>query len=686
MVHKQKQLETTAAPLAVAHNDNGTADIFEQFEIMFNGDKSVFFGNETVTGSLKIKLKQETVLNAIHLNFKGVAKWIGTGQKEDKEGQTEKIYFDKNFVLLERPPGHPGPGHFKFVAHFAYSLPFECPLPSGCETSYESGSAHIRYFARAILETEQREKFIAKKAFTIGSSPGLDQLVPPQPEPITCKETVRYGGGCCCCGCCCRHRIHAELQLPKSAYSPGENIVGSFHIDSRMARYAVDNIEVRLLDGAERIQPARADDQQGAKKEEDKVAPESGTDQQNQPEAEKRKKRNANKKKPPKTRREKHGKVPEASSVCQRVVAGRKLDGNALLAAVPEEKHEKRRRRLARLGMDNVVFIKVPAVIPTIEREVADDQQSVQHDQHAQQGQRVLMESPSTATIRARREPFIGVKYALQVALGTHILFEVPIKVVYPTIRNADNANGIKFVPFACGAQPISEPDEANLRGGPFMFTPQYPMYTESPSRQPQQLEAIKETVAELAPADHQLAPNGTAIVSDDGGGIVVPTVSELTETTVTTTTVHHTQQRHTVETMEQQQQLLPNGAKTYQHQQQQEENEQNHDERQQQQHTVVTDEMSQHNAITQNGHAEPALNGELNGDMHHPNEQEHHILEETYEIVENEDGTKTTIHKSIERHFPINDGPAAEDEKVDKTDQQQQLLHNQQMDVSMSG
>ncbi|KAL3121698.1 hypothetical protein niasHT_008485 [Heterodera trifolii] len=689
MVHKQNQLETTAAPIAAAQNDNGTADIFEQFEIMFNGDKSVFFGNETVTGSLKIKLKQETVLNAIHLHFKGVAKWVGTGRKEDNEGQTEKIYFDKNFVLLERPPGHPGPGHFKFVAHFAYSLPFECPLPSGCETSYESGSAHIRYFARAILETEQRDKFIAKKAFTIVSSPGLDQLVLPHPEPITCKETVRYGG-CCCCGCCCRHRIHAELQLPKSAYSPGENIVGSLHIDSWMARYAVDNIEVRLLDGAERIQPVSGGDQQDAKKEEDKVAPESGTDQQNEPEAEKRKKRNANKKKPPKTRREKHAKVPEASSVCQRVVAGRKLDGNALLAAVPEEKHEKRRRRLARLGMDNVVFIKVPAVIPTIEKEVADDQQSVQHDEHAQQGQRVLMESPSTATIRARREPFIGVKYALQVALGTHILFEVPIKVVYPTIRNADDANGIKFVPFACGAQPISEPDEANLRGGPFMFTPQYPMYTESPPRQPQQLETIKESVAELMPADHQLPPNGTAIVSDDGGGIVVPTVSELTETTVTTTTVHHTQQRHTVETMEQQQQLLPNGAKTYQNQQQhqQEGNEQIHDERQQQQQqpTVFTDEMPQHNAITQNGHAEPALNGELNGDMHHPNEQqENHILEETYEVVENEDGTKTTIHKSTERHFLVNDEAAAEEEE-DKKDQQQQLLHNQQMDVSMSG
>jgi hypothetical protein len=39
-------------------------------------------------------------------------------------------------------------------------------------------------------------------------------------------------------------------------------------------------------------------------------------------------------------------------------------------------------------------------------------------------------------------------------------------------------AKGIDFRPFAAGAQPISESDEAGLIpfNGPFTFTPQYPM------------------------------------------------------------------------------------------------------------------------------------------------------------------------------------------------------------------
>uniref|UniRef100_A0A914MCZ0 Arrestin-like N-terminal domain-containing protein n=1 Tax=Meloidogyne incognita TaxID=6306 RepID=A0A914MCZ0_MELIC len=39
-----------------------------------------------------------------------------------------------------------------------YSLPFECPLPKGCETSYEGPHGFIRYYARAILETAEPDK------------------------------------------------------------------------------------------------------------------------------------------------------------------------------------------------------------------------------------------------------------------------------------------------------------------------------------------------------------------------------------------------------------------------------------------------------------------------------------------------------------------------------------------------
>ncbi|KAI3420804.1 hypothetical protein GPALN_014424 [Globodera pallida] len=119
-----------------------------------------------------------------------------------------------------------------------------CPLPVGCESSYESAEAHIRFFARAILKTEKREKFIMKKAFSIVSPPDLHHLVPPHSEPITRKGngkrsrnvTVHFGGGCCC-----RNKISAEVELAKSAFASGEDIVGAFYIDSRTARNAVEH-------------------------------------------------------------------------------------------------------------------------------------------------------------------------------------------------------------------------------------------------------------------------------------------------------------------------------------------------------------------------------------------------------------------------------------------------------------
>uniref|UniRef100_A0A183BWF3 Arrestin_C domain-containing protein n=1 Tax=Globodera pallida TaxID=36090 RepID=A0A183BWF3_GLOPA len=614
---------------------------------------NVFHGGKLISGQLKIKLKNEIILNAIHLQFKGKALWIGAAKKADKKGQTGK-----------------------------------CPLPVGCENSYESAEAHIRFFARAILKTEKREKFIVKKAFSIVSPPDLHHLVPPHSEPITRKETVRFGG------CCCRNKISAEVELAKSAFAPGEDIVGAFYIDSRTARNAVDHIEVRLLDGAERIQPEQPEQ---LAKNADNAVPEANDEKES--EGGERKKKSAKNKKQSKTTPRASTKASEAvTSLCHRVVAGRKLDAKSLLAA-ESEKHG--RRRPVRVGMRNVVFIRVPAVIPTIQSEVDDQQPFVtnkqQDDEVQQEGEQrfsKLLESPSTATIRARKVPFIGVKYALQIALGTHILMEIPIKVHPIPIYAKD----IAFRPFAGGAQPIAESDEANLRGGPFTFTPQYPIYLES-ALQPEPSETSKEVIkaqteSQLLPAAEQ-SPNGTATA--DGIARSVPQVKK----TVTTTTVHKQQ---AVEV-----QLVPNGSKPYQDQQQQQDEEEQQqtpnaqmEQKQQQQTaqpphvaqqtTVVVHEVvhSQHD-VTENGD-EPVLNGQLNGDVH-VNGQ--HVVEESYEM-ENEDGSKTTIRKSTERHTATNAANQStfdhsqDDEDGMKTDQQQQQLNNnnnnQQMDVSMNG
>ena len=66
------------------------------------------------------------MINAIKLQMKGRAVWVNDPMKKD---DIEKVLFDNDFTLLERPPGKLEPGHFTWVDNFTYSLPFECPLP-----------------------------------------------------------------------------------------------------------------------------------------------------------------------------------------------------------------------------------------------------------------------------------------------------------------------------------------------------------------------------------------------------------------------------------------------------------------------------------------------------------------------------------------------------------------------------
>ncbi|VDM76178.1 unnamed protein product [Strongylus vulgaris] len=85
-----------------------------------------------------------------------------------------------------------------------------------------------------------------------------------------------------------------------------------------------------------------------------------------------------------------------------------------------------------------------------------------------------MVESPSTATLRQRRQPFIRIEYAIQISLGNIVFLEAPITI--GELSTHDSSNVLK--PFVAGPQPIEEVDETQriAIGGPFMYTPVYTM------------------------------------------------------------------------------------------------------------------------------------------------------------------------------------------------------------------
>ncbi|KJH40749.1 arrestin domain protein [Dictyocaulus viviparus] len=333
------------------------------------------------------------VINAVKLQLKGRAIWLNDPLKNDN---IEKVYFDQDFTLLERPPGKPEPGHFTWIGGFPYSLPFECPLPKGCPASYEGPYAFIRYFIKASIIHEQEDggtkEYYVKKAFSI--VPVCEGQVI-KGEPVVVNELALYGS------CCCKKKISAELILPKTVYLPGEVVVGTLKIGDKFPKDILQHVEIRLVDRVFRV-----------------GAPEK-----------------------------------LATSPCRTLFCRKNQP----------TKITKRGREI----WDNLYLLTIPALF--LFSEILDP---LKNEIRSIKTCATVVESPSTATLRLRKQPFIKIEYAIQVSLGNSVMLEAPITIGELSLH--DSTTILK--PFVGGPQPIEEVDETQRIsiGGPFMYTPMY--------------------------------------------------------------------------------------------------------------------------------------------------------------------------------------------------------------------
>uniref|UniRef100_A0A0N5BZH9 Arrestin_C domain-containing protein n=1 Tax=Strongyloides papillosus TaxID=174720 RepID=A0A0N5BZH9_STREA len=383
--------------------------IFNLFEISFDaGSEPLFHGGERITGTVKVNLNEQVTIKAIKIQFKGRAAW-----KDDasaKSGEVEKVFFDKDFILLERPPGHPEPGHFLWKPNYTYSLPFECPLPKGCPTSYESPNAFVRYYARITFQTDDAlsVQYTAKKGFTVVCPPDNNNelVIPSKVNTVGANETCLYGG------CCCRGKLQAEVTLPKNVYFPGEKVFGTFKVQNKSSKNFVEKVDVRLVDKATLVD----------------------------------------------------GDVNGTKTVMYRTLVLRKLEKNDAI---------KKKKNIAK---DDVEYMTIPPVIPTTFWDGEDD--NIGNDKNYSLPQNkassLMDSSPSIATLKFRKTPFIKIEYCIQVTFGDKILLELPI-IILPLPTKGIN---IEYKEFPLGPQEFSDSDENDktIIGGPFTYTPIYPV------------------------------------------------------------------------------------------------------------------------------------------------------------------------------------------------------------------
>ncbi|KAL3989790.1 Arrestin (or S-antigen) N-terminal domain family protein [Acanthocheilonema viteae] len=421
-------------------------DVFRQFEIELDaGREPIFHGDELITGKLRIELKRSMTIQAIKLQFKGRAAYIK--RDSSKGAEIEKVYFDRDFTLLERPPGRPEPGHFPWIADFLYCLPFECLLPLGCPTSYESPHGFIRYFIRAtVIEeagTDSRE-YIAKKPISVIAP--VESFMELAAQPIGASETVSFGG------CCCRGKLIAEVRLPKSTYAPGETVIGSIKIDNRHPRHIVDQMELRLVDRVQCV------------------------DSKN------------------------NSTLPNRTLLIRRLEKHDAVKSKSLL-----QKDEVFFLQIPALAP--TIGIKLHKSSVTNNTATTDIDFTMTPDHQPVPNSTALLvkfqESPNSVTLRFRKKPFLRVEYAIQLSLGDYLLLELPITILPLPCRG----NNISYQPFVGGAQPIPESDESGkfIYGDGFMFTPQYSVLIPSASNYSSKGSVVSNsgTAAAIANAAH---------------------------------------------------------------------------------------------------------------------------------------------------------------------------------------
>uniref|UniRef100_A0A0N4ZAI3 Arrestin_C domain-containing protein n=1 Tax=Parastrongyloides trichosuri TaxID=131310 RepID=A0A0N4ZAI3_PARTI len=384
-----------------------TNSIFNLFEISFDaGSVPLFHGGERITGNVKVNLNEQVTIKAIKIQFKGRAAW--RDDSSNKSGEIEKVFFDKDFILLERPPGHPEAGHFLWKANYTYSLPFECPLPKGCPTSYESPNAFVRYFARITFQTDDSlsVSYTAKKGFTVVCPPenNKELVIPSNVHSVGAQDTCLYGG------CCCKGKLNAEVNLPKNVYFPGEKVVGTFKVQNKSSKNFMEKVDVRLVDKATLVDDTNKD---GIK------------------------------------------------TVMYRTLVLRKLEKNDAI---------KKKKNIAK---DDVEYMTIPALHPTTFWDGEDDGEGKSYSLSYNKTS-MIDSSPSIATLKFRKTPFLKIEYCIQVSFGDKILLEIPI-IILPLPTEGMN---IEYREFPLGGQDFSDVDESDktLINGPFKYTPVYPV------------------------------------------------------------------------------------------------------------------------------------------------------------------------------------------------------------------
>lgn len=111
-----------------------------------------------------------------------------------------------------------------------HEYPFTFQLPENLPSSFESPFGHVRYVIEAIVKRSWKFDYTTKILFTVNALVDLNlQRVYMEPREALKEKSIL-------CLCCKEGPISMKVQLPRTAYVPGEYIKFSVYSSNSSSR------------------------------------------------------------------------------------------------------------------------------------------------------------------------------------------------------------------------------------------------------------------------------------------------------------------------------------------------------------------------------------------------------------------------------------------------------------------
>ncbi|XP_045538984.1 arrestin domain-containing protein 17 [Papilio machaon] len=195
---------------------------FDEGSIILNSENETYFAGQTIFGKLVFQQDKVKTFRGLYVKMKGFCKvhWTTSHTEEvnnRRHTRTEnhdsyEEYFSRKVFLLG---GESGEYHLQPGKH---ELPFDCPIPANCPSSFEGKYGHVRYEIKVVVDRAFKLDQEKKKQIRVIAP--LDLNFDPY-----CKEPMQFDIEDTYCCCCMGSGSSATVvKLPVSGYCPGQTI------------------------------------------------------------------------------------------------------------------------------------------------------------------------------------------------------------------------------------------------------------------------------------------------------------------------------------------------------------------------------------------------------------------------------------------------------------------------------